>query len=259
MSEGIVRIEPFRISKLTDVIAEEVLQMIQSGLSEHQGIPLIIVEKRKNKWHPIGPVTFTQNYCDFCKLFRGKKDSESDKECIACDAQQANRVLKGHDYEPFWYLCHMKLADVIFPIVIGGKIVALFLSGQKRLEGMDREVEAQVRQRAGKYKHVRSGKMMKLLRGMKLTTESEIKAFMDELAPMVNHIKELGEQNYSLKKRLQEEGFLNELPLYFQHPYSTDINSLWDVLETVLQRINQFTHTEVSEVNPFFWTENRAD
>jgi len=150
-----------------------------------------------------------------------------------------------------------KLTDVIDEevlIVIGGKMVAALFSGQKRFEGMDDEVEEQARRMTNEHKRLRFSKMKRMLRKMDVATEADIKAFMDKLDSMVKHITALGEQNYVIKKRLQEELFFDELASYFEYSYEADINPLWDRLERVLQRVNEFIGTQISM---FFINEDR--
>ena len=249
----IEKIQPFRITKLTDVIDEEVLQMIQTGVSERLKVPVTIVEKRGREWNRIDPVIPFQHFCDFCRYFRGESNSETDKECLGWDFKKAEEILQNDNHDPVHFPCCMVLRGVAFPMVIDGKIIAVLFSGQKRFEGMDYDVKEQARQMAKEYKRLNFRKMKRLLGKMDVVTESEIRAFMGELTPMVKHITALGEQNYVIKKRLQEEQFLDELSSYFRYNYEEDISPLWSRLEKTLQRVNEFADTQVI----MFFTKDR--
>ncbi len=246
----------FCITKLTDVIDEEVLQIVQTGLSERERIPLTILEERDSEWYRIGQVNSTQNYCDFCAYLRGKPGSRTDLECVRWVLKKAKDIVKTGRYDPHWFSCHVGLVGVAFPIVIDNKVVAVFLSCQKRLQGEDHKVQERVVQLSQKYKNLSSRKLMKLLRKIRPVTESGIAAFIDKLMPVIQHISSLGEQKYITEKRLQEELLVVELASYFEYSFEMNIGLLWDKLATAIRKINELTNTQMSM---FFSSETGVD
>ena len=117
---------------LTQVIDEETLRLVLMGLSQELGAPTVIVEQKEGEWRYVRPHS-TGAWCSFCKLLRN--EFHCDAACIESDQSAANRVYSEGGIEPIEVPCHMGLTEIVMGIQVGGKVCAMFMSGQLRGQG----------------------------------------------------------------------------------------------------------------------------
>jgi hypothetical protein len=127
--ESIEDIKPYRISKLTpDIIDLEVLQMLQAGFCIQTGESLTIVQQLGDSVRIIQPIEANLNFCEFCKLL--KSYPVGLEWCEDSELREAHFIFQEDVQEPYQYFCHAGLNCFAFPIVVGERTLAVFLSGK---------------------------------------------------------------------------------------------------------------------------------
>ena len=154
---------PFRPEKLTEILPREDLQRLLE-LGAGLGSALTLVEKGPEGTYvaieqlPRGDATHRDPFCSF---FRQGKVGEklafegADEACAQCEQRFARRVLDPNNANPLplnelgvaHLRCHMGLTDYLYPLMVGGKVLAALIGGRRVEEEDDRQ---RIRKTAGK-------------------------------------------------------------------------------------------------------------
>ena len=129
--EKIEKTEPYRISKLTQIIDEDVLQMFQLGFSEHVDDTLTIIQCPGTTENDIiKSLNEDMGYPEFCLYL--KKNRDGKKRCLQSDLDIARSIFQENLKKPSEHFCHAGLSGLTFPIVVEDQILAVCLSGNRR-------------------------------------------------------------------------------------------------------------------------------
>jgi len=241
------QVEPFIIEKLTDVIDEEPLRIVQAGLTEKLEKPMTILERRKGRFVRISPLTPRAHYERFCSFLRDVLGGE--KACCEYDEERAMRLYEADSPRTLFEPCWAGLYDLSIPIMINEKVVAVFLTGQLRLEGKkgDSELLDGV-QRVKKKLELSEAQTDELLKladeavGASRIKESGLEGRRREWEAVVDTITRLGSEKFYAQRQVSEQLFLDEIFALFD--MVKDESSLWAVLDRVLRRLCEFCHFE---------------
>lgn len=80
------------------------------------------------------PVTKGTNFSRFCMDYC-RKSSIGKARCEKCDKLGALKALK--EQKPVYYFCHAHLVDFAAPIMLGGRMIGIFIGGQVLTEPPD--------------------------------------------------------------------------------------------------------------------------
>jgi ligand-binding sensor protein len=130
--------EPFEDYKLQDLIDISLFQALQDKLDKVYSFPSAIIDNDGN-------VLTATAWQDICTKFH-RVHPECAKEC-----RESDRYIMSHLHEAnpaVTYRCPHGLVDNATPIVVGGKHVGNFFTGQFFLQAPDVEF---FREQAGKY------------------------------------------------------------------------------------------------------------
>ena len=115
--------------KLNDLIDLRLFQSLQDKLNEIYSFPSAIIDLEGN-------ILMASDWQDFCTKFH-RLHPQSEKECIKSDLYITEHL---HEANPaVSYKCPHGLVDNAIPIIIGGKHLANFFTGQFFLEKPDLE------------------------------------------------------------------------------------------------------------------------
>jgi signal transduction histidine kinase/ligand-binding sensor protein len=234
---------PEDIPKLTDVINERVAELIQIGFNAEVKLPMSIVEKRKGIYHRI-PEWPLPEWTEYCKYIRGYTDQygarPGDQLCCACDATKAEEFFSGGKRTSESYICHAGLVDIAIPITVGGKVVAVFFGGQKRLKD-DVEYSAQLSHKIDdlivNIPALSKKKLTRLAHKVPALTESDIKKFAVQLSEIVSYIGDLARRNYEARQAMVVMG-------RFSEEYMARKHSLSEVLIEIFKEVAEFLSVE---------------
>ena len=141
---------PFYPERLTDVMESAMASLLQSGCAEKLTAPLLIVELQDGEPYYIPPINRYQHFQPLCHAFRNEDIYhivDGDDACKAFDADRARVILQDSkikrqktieeeekliDQLSEAYACHLGFVDMIAPIVVAGKPIAIMFSGQRR-------------------------------------------------------------------------------------------------------------------------------
>ena len=124
--------------KLNDLIDLRLFQSLQDKLNEIYSFPSAIIDLEGN-------ILMASDWQDICTKFH-RLHPQAEKECIKSDLYITEHL---HEANPaVSYKCPHGLVDNAIPIIIGGKHLANFFTGQFFLEKPDLEF---FRRQAKKY------------------------------------------------------------------------------------------------------------
>jgi len=223
------------VVKLTDIINERVAELIQVGFNAvartkfgsgpQVELPMTIVEKRNGIYHriPEGPLP---EWTEFCRYIREYIDKDGkmpgNQLCCDCDAVKAEEFFTGKKRTWEWYICHAGLVDIAIPIIVGGKVAAVFFGGQKRLKNnrmYDAELTRKITDLTDEIPGLNRNKLTKLVSNVPALLESKIQEFAGRLSEIVSHIGDLARRNFEARKtvtlmgRFSEEYMMRRRPL----------------------------------------------
>lgn len=242
------KIEPFCPCKLTDLIDKNLLRAIENGFTylpdTGEKIVMTLVEKQGNKYIRIPDTTYLESWTDFCKFLR--KNDKGNECCIRCDEAHVEELIKEKKKDPYYYICHAGLVDIVIPIVVGGQVLCGLFGGQKRLKDdpkFDENLEKSIEALASKTNLDKNY----LLNLAKNTTEEcthkEIEPHINKLSTVARHIIQLANQKYQLMTELREQLFLDEILSYFAYGEEGEIQFSNEIGQEILKRLLEFTFT----------------
>ena len=230
---------PFTVSKLTDVVPLPVLQTFQSGFSVQQGVPLAILEPiGDGEFRYVTPFDATLNRSDFCRYLRGFP--AGNELCEISDLQTAREIMQeGSAAKARFYRCHAGLASVAIPIMVAGKVVAIFFSGQKLLPGTGGELKAWALARGPELEGIDPQSLCEQVDLLDERTPQEMLDLVATLEEQARLISALGQDRYRVERRLRQEILLGELSHVLAHTCESD-DDLAERLCGILETLRQF-------------------
>lgn len=241
-----------RALKLTDIINERVTELIQIGFNAQATVlvgstelqaPMTIVEKSGDSYHRIlsGPMPEWAGFCKYIRQFIDKSGvCLGDDLCCRCDAEKAEEFFSGKKQVWEWYYCHAGLVDIAIPIVVGGKVVAVFFGGQKRLKDSseyDEQLRAKIEELTQKVPGLDHNKLTKLAQGIPELTEDQIVHLVERLSEIVFHISDLARRDFEATQMIA-------LMARFSEEYMERRRPLTDVLPEIFENVASFLSAE---------------
>ncbi|MEW6608158.1 MAG: ATP-binding protein [bacterium] len=258
---------PFQPLCLTEIISEDILTIIQTGISLKHNIPLFIIEFKDGKPREITPIV--QPRMEFCQKFReitlrDGKTKPGDETCRICDSDTAGEFINRKKMKAEGYPCHLGIVKVVAPIVVANKHVAVFFGGQILYEDNKWAIVEHLKEWASGNPTFREGEekckaeLCKRVDITRLPTEiheETIGKLSDYISKMTPHIPEDFNQrkqwmeNYITIisdmantihrefKKAEEEAFLHRIALIFTSLEPTELERM---VSSTLKEINDF-------------------
>lgn len=246
MGEQETKIEPFCISKLTDVIDHHVLELIQIGFSESLQAPMTIVMKEGDQYVRIPAYEYKKSWTEFCKYLRSFE--KGNELCVECSKEHIREIIENNlqEVEKPWYICHAGLIDLIIPITVGGKVVAGFVGGQKRLKGskyFDENPNKSIQKLATEIDGLDTNRLLQLKQQVPEMTEEEIKAYVKGHSEVVKCISELATIRFETSRDLQKHLLFEEVISSFRD-HRGEPHFSKEILLKVIEMIAKFSLME---------------
>lgn len=238
---------PFTPTRLSELIDEETLSVIQSGCSERLGRPLVVLDydpAADRFIHRIESLNLRQRFEGFCATFRDKIPG-GEEACWQCNLREADRSLRafresGNPYRAFH--CHLGLLEATYVIQVQNRPVALLYSGQYLPpEGFDRvrELVEALGQGGDRRLEVDDS-----IRKEMLTWAVNLPAAPEDLSARLQreaeHIQRMAEAEYRQLKYQWEQEFLDTVWETVSYEDSVGLAQLRGSLDGLLARICVF-------------------
>lgn len=110
--------------KLREYLNVERLQTLQDNFSKSMMIALVVVDE-----HGV-PITKPSGFCQYCAHVR--KNPEQQKQCFQSDEAGGKLAMKSG--KPVVYRCYCGFVECAVPIMINGRYLGAFISGQVKVE-----------------------------------------------------------------------------------------------------------------------------
>lgn len=212
--------------QLTELIDVEKLQQIQDGFSGMTGMAAGVSDANGN------PVTIPAKSCDFCALLT-KGTEEGARRCRECDREGGEMALQNGRASV--YVCHAGLVDCAAPIIVDGKLIGSFNSGQVRVGALDEQKVLDTARELGIDE-------MKYLEEAKKTTEMDagkLYQMMDFVYVVTNSLSDMAYKQYQLKKASEEVAKAAKMKADFlanmSHEIRTPMNGVIGMAELALR------------------------
>ena len=159
IAEFTSKVQRFEPRSLTDVISESVLRGMLTGFGDDKGCTLSIVEVSDRrriepvKMHddvaevlgiPVHRRTPFRNFAPLCLALRTASSArlpDPKHPCERFDATIVGQVIEDDASSTMHYHCPAGLVDFACPIRVAGRIVAVLLSGQRRVTSYEAEAK----------------------------------------------------------------------------------------------------------------------
>jgi signal transduction histidine kinase/ligand-binding sensor protein len=258
---------PFVPECLSEIISEDVLEIIQTGIALKEKIPLLIVEFKDGEPKEIMPIH--QPRIRFCEDFRSIELPDGtrpgDETCRICDYYHtAQELMDKKDSKAYPHSCHLGITKMTAPIVVANKVVAIFFAGGMIYPEHTKDViiENFKDWSEGKLnmpvhcieklrlcidiediKKVPQSKIKSLVECLRETKPSTKDKFQERKKQIENYtmmVSRLANSIYIERKRAKEEEFFHRIASIFDTSESANIEQLKKTVSKVLDEICNF-------------------
>jgi signal transduction histidine kinase len=201
---------PFQLSQLVD---RRAVELIELGLSQELQTAVAVMQPtgEGDGYEYVTDSHGLAHRAKFCQYLRSFPEGE--QACQANDCRQYERLkaLTGPDPDPY-YPCHMHLADLAAPVRVGGRLVAVLFSGQRRLAKWKEQIDRRVSEVATEIPGLNASTLRRHLKTIRSATPAALLELRERLVGAAAQIQQFAEQRYNLwvafqaRERLIAEG-----------------------------------------------------
>lgn len=239
-------VQPFTVTRLSDVVPLSVLQTLLTGLATQHGIPLTIVEPDGEGFRYIRPHNENLHRARFCRLYAATDDGR--RRCLASDFDITRSIMAhGPKVGARWLQCHMGLAEVAIPIVVADRVVAVLFTGHRRLPGTEDAIREQARRHARNIPDLDADALCEAVEEIEPLDEARMDELARALEGHAEAIAKLGRDRYNVERRLRQELLLNELMVGLARPCAGE-RDLEARLEAAMARVTEFFRIRYSAI-----------
>jgi len=220
---------PFYPERISDVINQGEIAFIECGCAEKLKMPVALLEPSEIgesgkvlRTYRISTINPQFRFSEFCKLLRDDKECPGGEQtCKSWDDKVARDFFNGElrpeqDRTGLHFPCYMGLVDMIAPVVVRGRTIAVLFSCQRRPETEQAlgELRANIAKCGKKrgFRDIRAGRSVK----------EKLEKLVDELEPyrdeqllaleqQAEHIAKQAETQMNLIKSSREAVFRRRL------------------------------------------------
>jgi signal transduction histidine kinase len=245
---------PFIPTRLSEIIDQETLAVIEAGCCERLGRALTLLDydpKSENFGYRIESVNQQQHWGGFCAYLRDERWVHgADEACKACDIREAKtsfehfRIAERNPFRTF--PCYVGLQDATYIVRVRRCPVAMLFTGQHRPPDGVETVKANVRALgSGRYSQIHLAedvrtKLISLAEDLPSPPENFEAAFQRE----AEHIQRLAEAYYKKDKSQWEQSFLDTLRVPIADDGALDLDQVRWHTRDLLSQIREFCRCE---------------
>jgi signal transduction histidine kinase/ligand-binding sensor protein len=235
--------QPSQVHKLTELIDEDVLRLLQRGLSDTLGMSVALVyldpEIEDPRYVPAAGLERGGQWAPFCRTLRGQP--QGDALCKACDFQHFRALTKSADPKLHQYPCHAGIIDFMVPITVDGWTMGAFVTGQVIERGGEAEVRAHLPRLAARVPGLEEGKLLAALDSpeMRIAGHEELAEISGNLETLAGHVSTIANTRYQLMRRERDREFGDWIASQFGPNYDRE-ESLWTTCPEVLREVRAY-------------------
>lgn len=239
-------VQPFVIARLSDVVPTSLLETFQAGLATQHKAAVAILEPNDDGFRYITPWNQPESRSRLCRLISASPEGE--RRCRECDLALARELFdQGPEATVRWRRCHVGILEVAVPIIVADRVVAVFFTGQYRLEGTDDDLLAQARGVAEEIPGLDADDIYEAAEELQAVSEDGVAQIVATFEQHAGEIAKLGQDRWDVERRLRQELLLTELMMELSLPCANH-RELEAHLAGVLERINDFFRLRYSVV-----------
>lgn len=175
--------------RLGDLLEIDKLQTLQDNFSQAMGIALVIIDEGGV------PVTQPSGFSSFCVVSR--QDPKQANMCFQCDNAGGRAAMSAN--KPVIYRCYCDYVEFAVPIIVHGKYLGAFISGQVKVEP---EKEANIKHILGVDNSWRSNQeLVQLHKNVNIVAYDRFEAAAYSLLHITQYLAEQGYTN-NIQKEL---------------------------------------------------------
>lgn len=238
---------PFTPERLSDLLDQETLAVIQAGSADRIGTAISIVDAPGSESQPgrVDPVNLAEKFAPFCRLFRNEQAVRGGNQaCERCDAYFGRHALTAEQHIRYKsYFCHMGVMDARHLVYVCGRPLAVLFAGQFRPpEGTARIRRHVMEVGAGRRSGVtlQSVEIQQQLLAYAEALQPAPPDFQERLEREANYIGRLAEAQFGSSKAQWEQRFLDELRSTRPLEQLDDIQQVRRLAEGLLARLRAF-------------------
>jgi signal transduction histidine kinase/ligand-binding sensor protein len=237
---------PFTPVRLSQIIDQDTLSVIEAGCSERLGraMTIIDVDQQSYEISRTDSLNLQRQFESFCACLRDERHVQGGNEaCEECDEMAARTSLMSKRTPYRSFRCHMGLFDATHVVHVRQQPVAILFSGQFRPPEGTETIEKNVsRLGRGAYAHIQL---------YDEGTRHELRSLIDKLPEVpadfpqrlereAEHIEKIAEAEYQRIKSLWEQEFLDSLRAFTGCDEATTLGQLRRCTSDLLERIQKF-------------------
>jgi signal transduction histidine kinase len=205
--------EEFAPSQLSQLVDRRAVELIELGLSQELQTAVAVMQPTTegDTYEYVTGSHGLPHRSAFCQYLRSFPEGE--RACHANDCRHYDRLrtLVGPDTEPY-YPCHMHLADLAAPVRVGGRLVAVVFTGQRRLAKWEERIRQRATEVGEQVPGLSTATLKRHIRGIRPATPAALLQLRDGVVDAAAQIQQFAEQRYNLwvafnaRERLIAEG-----------------------------------------------------
>lgn len=246
---------PFYPQYLTQIVPENILSLLLTGIVARLDAPVIMWERRKGEMIPIYPIEQMTRYSDFCNtlskqifpngfILSTQTRRALEKKGVICNkdssewATLALDVKTVDDYEDYCPQCHMGLTKCYVTIKVAGYPVAACASGNFLRKGSSEKILQEAKEICSNEEDFTEFK--KLIDIIPSKTNEDIKHFKEKFKNETNIINQVVD-NFLAKFREEREWKLqSDLGSRFNRIFQEEGATLKEQILPILHEIKIF-------------------
>ncbi|MCX6045839.1 MAG: ATP-binding protein [Chloroflexi bacterium] len=238
---------PFIPERLSEIIDNDTLAVIEAGCCERIGRAMTIVDAtpRNNEIVRVDAITPRQRFESFCAFLRNEDYFQGgNRACEQCDAKIAKEISAKAAHPLFsTYYCHMGLLDAQYSVEIHEHPVAVLFCGQYRPpHGIGQIQQRVTKLGTGNFAHIIP---------LQEKFKPELAMLADDLPPLpadfqvrlrreAEHIQRIAEAEYQRIKNGWEQEFLDQLRAARSLQEIGDLQQIQQQTEALLEQVRVF-------------------
>jgi signal transduction histidine kinase len=206
-------VEEFAPSQLSQLVDRRAVELIELGLSQELQTAVAVMQPTEDgaSCEYVTAAHGLAHRAPFCRYLRSFPEGERLCHANDCRVYQRLQAQPGPDPEAY-YPCHMHLVDLAAPVRVGGRLVAVLFSGQRRLRRWDGALQARLEDVGGLVPGLNVATLRRHAETVRPATSASLLRLRDQLADAAGQIQQFAEHRYNLwvafqaRERLVAEG-----------------------------------------------------
>lgn len=207
--EGNEPVKCYRPTSLLDLIREDELRLLLTGIAAEMQMPARLVVPGGERLISLEPTQDRLAGSEFCRQF--SQETAVTHVCTECDREMAVALLNGASTDGEIQLCPLGLTRIVAPIRAGGGTTGVLITGPIRQQELDREFENNLKSEMPKYGRAGVRRLQAAYRSLDSFDNQAVQRKQQTVQEMATLIQSIAVRAFKLRRNQAENRFMVQL------------------------------------------------